>query len=683
MNSDPVPDADDRLQFEVSPTGSDWQWLLRDDRETLAHSLETYSSVNETLAAIDRLWTVLSSELYEGVAGFETVEQDGTWIWRLVVGERGAGRTLAIGSNQRATTEEATDDINRFRDVAPRAQVRLTHPPEEQLVTDRFEVGRVGRPLRALESIVGRGKRHRKVLKEADIQIAVSGIRGKSSTAKRLDDVFNRRGYDTLTKITGDRPTLIRNGAVVPIERHSPRVTLYENVEFFQRLGPTTYESPAPDVAIVENQAITEYTMRMVNERFLDPDIVVLCNVRRDHTETLGADRQRIARAFGRSIPAGTHVVSGEQHPVIHEYLREEIEKRNGTISQVDVPERHRGLVSAETVYALEAVLERLDEPPLPADRIAGYLERAQPSWSIVSGQRVFNAAKANDIESTEAIRRALVQGGEHVLPFVYLRSDRRGRSASFAEYMNILAERDCIDRVHVGGDHRRAFVDALDVPCESHSPAADPAAVLDELLADGRPILFMGNTVAPFMREMERLLAERTGGSHAVADLDEQALEGGVEVDFESASTDSDTRGRLIHPGPSSTARGRYEVYEDRAGEYRWRLRDEDETIRADSGEGYVRRGGAVSAVGRFSAQSTAVDIEVYEDKSGGYRWRARSSNGRIVADGTRAYDTRAAAERMVERIRPLAANADVVNIGGSSDEGPAADGTGVELDE
>jgi folylpolyglutamate synthase/dihydropteroate synthase len=76
----------------------------------------------------------------------------------------------------------------------------------------------------------------------------------------------------------------------------------------------------------MENQAITEYTMRMVNEQFLRPDLLLFCNVRQDHNDTLGKRRQTIARSFARSVPEGCHVINGEQHGVINDYLTEEIE---------------------------------------------------------------------------------------------------------------------------------------------------------------------------------------------------------------------------------------------------------------------------------------------------------------------------------------------------------------------
>lgn len=63
-----------------------------------------------------------------------------------------------------------------------------------------------------LRSFFTRGSRHRHLLENTEIRIGVSGIRGKSSTAKRLGEILFDRGYDTYTKITGDRPTSYTNG---------------------------------------------------------------------------------------------------------------------------------------------------------------------------------------------------------------------------------------------------------------------------------------------------------------------------------------------------------------------------------------------------------------------------------------------------------------------------------------
>jgi hypothetical protein len=294
------------------------------------------------------------------------------------------------------------------------------------------------------------------------------------------------RGFDTYVKITGDRPQSIHNGLIIPVERRGPRVTLYENIRRTKEFIPQLVSTHPDDAVVMENQAITEYTMRMVNERFLKPEVLFFCNVRQDHNDTLGETRQDIARAFARSVPEGVHVISGEQHPEIHEYMRREIESRGETIEQVAIPEKHRGLTGAETVHGLNHILEYFDEPPLPETDAVELLWAIQPRWTLFEDGRLFNAAKVNEIESTELFRRQLAGNGsdaELVCPFVFLRRDRRGRTASFVEYINILADRDLIDRVHVGGAYTGVFARNVDVPAVRHDTDEQSAAeVMDNL---------------------------------------------------------------------------------------------------------------------------------------------------------------------------------------------------------
>lgn len=52
---------------------------------------------------------------------------------------------------------------------------------------------------------------------------------------------------------------------------------------------------------------------------------------------------------------------------------------------------------------------------------------------------------------------------------------------------------------------------------------------------------------------------------------------------------------------------------------------------------------------------------FEVYEDKAGKFRWRLKASNGQVVASGE-AYNTKAAAKEGVESVKRAAAGATVV---------------------
>ncbi|WP_202593527.1 hypothetical protein [Halococcus sediminicola] len=237
--------------------------------------------------------------------------------------------------------------------------------------------------------------------------------------------------------------------------------------------------------------------------------MVVIANVRQDHQDTLGKTIRDLARAFARTIPADTTVINGEQNPVLLEYMREEIKQQGATMQAVTIPEHQQGRIGAETVYACNDVLRHLDMEPIPEDHLSAYLDAIQPEWVRVPQGRVFDGAQINDIESTEAIRQALA-GEEYVLPFVFLRSDRRSRTASFANYLNTLAERDLIREAHAGGAFTGVFAANVDVPVTQHDRSEDASDVLDEMLTTEYPVLTMGNTVDDFMRDLEIEIDER-----------------------------------------------------------------------------------------------------------------------------------------------------------------------------
>ncbi|SDY00938.1 Mur ligase [Halopenitus persicus] len=505
--------------FEVIATADGWAWEFYDGDVPLAVSPALYGTSHEARDAIDAVRDAVAEveHLSEFEFAVDPTEHDRSRIrirgeasndvyqWSLEQGET----TLAVPSYTYTERDRAVDAAGRFRELAVGAMpIYLTGARDESVTWDPFTVDR-GTLGSRLWSLLTRGKRHREFLDNTEIRIVVSGIRGKSSTVKRLDDVFNRRGYDVLTKITGNQPTLIRNGDVIPIDRPGPYTTLYENVNVLREFTPIFDAYTPENVAIFENQGITEYTTRLFNQRFVKPHVVVMANVRQDHQDTLGKTRRDIARAFARTIPPDTHVVSGELHPVLHEYMAAEIEQAGGTLTQVSIPEEQRGRIGAETVYAVNDVLRVLDMDPVSEEQLNEYLDAIQPKWVDVPGGQVFNGAEINDIESTEAIRRALA-GENYVLPFVYLRADRRSRTASFANYLNTLADRDLIRQARAGGAFTDVFASNVDVPVTTHGRDEDAGVVLEEMLAEDYPVLLMGNTVDEFMRDMEAEIAER-----------------------------------------------------------------------------------------------------------------------------------------------------------------------------
>ncbi len=518
----------DQGSYEVVRTDAGWRWRLIDAEVCLAMAPEPVYSARAARSAIDRVRDaavqVAQADRYVSDAdavdrGAPAVSVHGdeateVYEWALL----SDGDVLAVPRFTYTERAMALDAARRFVALAGGALPVYLTGAVESVDQEAFEVG--GSAVRgALGALLRRGRRHRQFLEDIDTRIVVSGIRGKSSTVRRLDDVFNRRGYDVLTKITGNEPHLIRNGDVIPIDRTGPYTTLYENVRVLREFGPQLSEFTPEDVAIFENQGITEYTTRLINRRFVKPHVVVLANVRQDHQDTLGKSLRDIARAFARTIPPGTTVVNGEQNPLLAKYMREEIEQQGGEVTQVSIPEDQEGRIGAETVYATNDVLRLLEMDPIPEEQLTAYLDAIQPRWVRVPGGRVFNGAEINDIESTEAIREALADDN-YVLPFVYLRSDRRSRTASFANYLNTLADRDLIRQARAGGAFTDVFADHVEVPVTTHDRDEDAGRVLDEMLAEEYPVLLMGNTVDEFMRDMDEEITERaTRGAVEEAD--------------------------------------------------------------------------------------------------------------------------------------------------------------------
>ncbi|WP_276259155.1 HVO_2922 family protein [Haloglomus litoreum] len=107
------------------------------------------------------------------------------------------------------------------------------------------------------------------------------------------------------------------------------------------------------------------------------------------------------------------------------------------------------------------------------------------------------------------------------------------------------------------------------------------------------------------------------------------------------------------------------FEVYRDAAGEYRWRLVHENGNILADGSEGYTRRHDARRAVDRMRERTDDLEFEIFEDKAGEHRWRALGGNDQIVADSGEGYASKSGVEEAVERVQKHAPAADVLDAG------------------
>lgn len=92
-----------------------------------------------------------------------------------------------------------------------------------------------------------------------------------------------------------------------------------------------------------------------------------------------------------------------------------------------------------------------------------------------------------------------------------------------------------------------------------------------------------------------------------------------------------------------------KFEVYQDKRGEWRWRRTASNGQIVGASSEGYDKRGDCEANMKRGPNPSDKWDF--YEDKRGEWRWRRKASNGNIVGASSEGYKKRSDAEANAAR--------------------------------
>jgi amphi-Trp domain-containing protein len=189
------------------------------------------------------------------------------------------------------------------------------------------------------------------------------------------------------------------------------------------------------------------------------------------------------------------------------------------------------------------------------------------------------------------------------------------------------------------------------------------------------------------------RRLADRLGRGEPVAVDDEQSVavdvppepemavelerEGGrasleIELEWDEADGAIDVE--------AAASKARFEVYEDSAGEHRWRLVHDNGNIIADGGEGYASKRKAEQGLGsvRNNAPGAYVTdrsrddeapaeggsnatFELFEDNAGKWRWRLVHDNGNIIADGGQGYSSKQKARQGLDSVRTNVSGASI----------------------
>jgi uncharacterized protein YegP (UPF0339 family) len=106
-----------------------------------------------------------------------------------------------------------------------------------------------------------------------------------------------------------------------------------------------------------------------------------------------------------------------------------------------------------------------------------------------------------------------------------------------------------------------------------------------------------------------------------------------------------------------------RFEIYKDKASEFRWRLLDADGAAMAGSGQGYTTKQSCKDGVESVKTHgaSDKAKFEIYEDKGKEFRWRLLATNGNNIASSSGSFKSKADAEATIATLKKALPKASV----------------------
>lgn len=101
----------------------------------------------------------------------------------------------------------------------------------------------------------------------------------------------------------------------------------------------------------------------------------------------------------------------------------------------------------------------------------------------------------------------------------------------------------------------------------------------------------------------------------------------------------------------------GKFEVYKDKAGEFRFTLKASNgQTVL--TGEAYKSKNACLSGIESIKKNCQKESaFEIYQDKKGGFRFRLLAANKEIIGQG-QAYTSKSGCQKGIESVRKNAAD-------------------------
>lgn len=272
------------------------------------------------------------------------------------------------------------------------------------------------------------------------IRIGVTGTRGKSSIVRLITFLLQKEGVRCMGKVTGTNARLILpDSSEIPVPRKAPASISEQKKVLLKR----AYRAHVQAI-VSEVMSITPEYQFTETKKYLDPNYLVISNVREDHLGVTGSSIEEIASVFYYSANPRTKLIAENTFfDIIPAHKKKSLDTLSVFPDQTEFDPNDFCYPEFRSNYALalSCVKEVLGRNP---DSIQ-LLKQLKPDKGVVKNWqwldiRFISAFAANDPESTfQLLEKCETLFGfdrKEVSGLCNLRIDKGERTLQWLEYM-------------------------------------------------------------------------------------------------------------------------------------------------------------------------------------------------------------------------------------------------------
>lgn len=273
---------------------------------------------------------------------------------------------------------------------------------------------------------IAENRLHRRALSKIPLRILVNGTRGKTTVTRMVASVLNQAGIHTYAKTTGSQARFILPDGTERDYRKKRAANILEQLPFARLAAKGGAEA-----IVVECMALRPENQRLMAEKLVRPQYVLMTNVFVDHVEEIGRTEEETVQALALSIPEGAAVIAHDER--FRPYA-------GRLIVPAESPDMEAFADCAFPVHEENArlVLALCDALCIARETAVRGIRHTKPDIGMYAAFRigrlhVQNAFAANDPASFLAALNACARQGPYRLLFNN-RSDRGYRLKAFAQ---------------------------------------------------------------------------------------------------------------------------------------------------------------------------------------------------------------------------------------------------------